>query len=93
MHFSGVWSGDQGNCLYDPITCKVFHSRDVKFNEDEREIDPETDSNSEPVYHLVLDIPNDCEASSVDKPVEQLSAEPPLEQAKRLPDFDGNSES
>jgi len=68
--------------------CKVLHCCDIKFHEYEQEADPEVDTNNEPVYHLVLDFSDDCEALNTDKlVVEQPSADPPV---RRPPHFYGN---
>jgi len=68
--FLGYGQETKGYRLHDPNMCKVLHCCDVKFYEYEREADPEADNNSEPVYHLVLDFSDDCEALSTDKLVE-----------------------
>lgn len=60
----GYGQETKGYRLYDPIRQKVLHSRDVRFNEDEkRSKDPPTGDN---VRRVLLDLPCDSDSESSD---------------------------
>ena len=69
----------------------MLHCRDVKFHEYEQETDPEVDTNSEPVYRLVLDFSDDCETLNTDKNQLNSQALIHIRMRKKTSDFHGNS--
>ena len=87
--FLGYGQGTKGYRLYDTIRLKVFYSRDVKFCEDNRVLEPESDGEND--YHFVVDF-SDGEVRSQEQPTSQPAAEPVLrrsERERRPPDFYG----
>ena len=89
MHFLGYRRETK-----DPTQDKVIFSRNVKFNESEKEREPET--NKDPVYCNCIEFNStgDCEimSDSVHSPIEQPNVKPiprRLERERRPPDFYG----
>jgi len=87
--FLGYGQGTKGYRLYDTNRLRVFYSRDVKFCEDKRVLEPESDGENH--YHFVVDF-SDGEVCSQEQPTSQPAAEPVLrrsERERRPPDFYG----
>jgi len=89
----GYGQETKGYWLYDPNKGRVFYSRDVKFNESEKE--KETETNNDPVYQVELDFSDNSESTtnSEDCPTEQPNNESVLrrsERERRPPDFYGS---
>ena len=70
----------------------MFHSRDVKFNESEKENETEMSNSNEIVYRMDLDFSDDNQATTEDCPVTQSdagSAPRRSERERRPPDYYG----
>ena len=86
----GYGEETKGYRLYDPEKRKVFHSRDVKFNENEEKKAPQESADSDTVYRMELDFSDNPEMS-VEAPVEEPSEVVPRrsERLRQPPDFYG----
>ena len=86
----GYGEETKGYRLYDPEKRKVFHSRDVKFNENEEKKAPQESADLDPPYRMELDFSDDPEMSAV-PPVEKPSEVVPRrsERLRQPPDFYG----
>ena len=94
--FLGYGQQTKGYRLYDPDRGKIFYSRDVKFNESEKE--KENEANNDPVYHVDLDFSHngenmtDSDKCTTEQPSIECETEVVPRRSERLrhpPDFYG----
>ena len=78
----GYGEKTKGYRLYDPVKKKVFYSRDVKFNEDERKSsqEKEVQESTDSTYRMELDF---SESSEVHTDDNHFPTEEPSESAPR----------
>ena len=55
MHTVGIRRQDQRIRLFDPIQNKVLHSRDVRFNEEEKQVRSNREPTSKDLSKLTVD--------------------------------------
>ena len=79
----GYGQETKGYRLYDPIRQKILHSRDIKFNEDEKEGEKVTNNDTD--HHIVLELPGDVdsEAATENESPDEDVAEPTLRRSTR----------
>ena len=93
MYLAWLWKGDQGYRLYDIEKKKVFHSRDVQFNEAKREVQLEP-AGQETEHPVELELFNEEEVLGDDDPQDEPDEpeQPPRrsERVRRPPDYFAN---
>lgn len=84
MHSTGVWPSNKGPYrLYDQVQQKVLHSRDVRFNENEK--DSGVSTKDDEGHSVVLDLSCDpeSEAPTANNTHDEDAAEPVLRRSTR----------